>query len=84
LSIALVEKYGCKIRHSPTNKQPYYKKDFFAKNHIFLSSIELFCTFARSKQRKSSNNNIKLIKNEEISSYIRIGCPLHGGLQQHP
>ena len=43
--------------HSPTKKQPYYKKDFFTKKHIFFRTIEIICIFARSKRDK----NIKSI-----------------------
>ena len=47
-------------------------------------AIEIICTFARSNKEINNKQQIKLIKNEEISSYSRIGLPLHGGLQQHP
>jgi hypothetical protein len=82
-----IEKSDRKNRHSKTNKQLIHKEIFLAKNHIFLSCIEIICIFAGSKVEKNIKsitiNNLKLIENEEVISYSRISQPFHGGLQQH-
>ena len=82
-----IEKSDRKIRYSKTNKQLIHKEIFLAKNHIFLACIKIIRIFARSKQENNiksiTNNNLKIIENEEVISYSRFSQPFHGGLQQH-
>jgi hypothetical protein len=60
------------------------KKIFLQKTHFFRLPLKNFVLLHAQKTENNIKQHLKLIENEEISSYTRTGLPLHGGLRKHP